>query len=74
MKRTKVSRRILCVMFFTSLVWSGLPLLGQAPKGRAVASSKPAAGKKCSGAWTGVVRYSRTQSMSDNKTVERVSG
>ncbi|REJ75338.1 MAG: hypothetical protein DWQ47_07590 [Acidobacteria bacterium] len=31
-------------------------------------------GPSCSGAWTGVVRYSRTQSQSDNKTVERVSG
>lgn len=29
---------------------------------------------KCSGAWTGVVTYTRTQSNSDNKTVERVSG
>ena len=29
---------------------------------------------KCSGAWTGVIRYTRTQSMSDNKIVERVSG
>ncbi|QQS39917.1 MAG: hypothetical protein IPM63_11105 [Acidobacteriota bacterium] len=28
----------------------------------------------CSGAWTGVVNYSRSQSQSDNKTVERVSG
>ena len=32
------------------------------------------AAKKCSGAWTGVVSYTRTQSNSDNKTVERVSG
>lgn len=30
--------------------------------------------QKCSGAWTGVVTYTRTQNMSDNKTVERVSG
>ena len=29
---------------------------------------------KCSGAWTGVVTYTRTQSMTNNKTVERVSG
>ncbi|MEZ5343959.1 MAG: hypothetical protein R2681_00255 [Pyrinomonadaceae bacterium] len=31
-------------------------------------------GLKCSGAWTGVVKYTRTQSQSDNKTVDRVSG
>ncbi len=30
--------------------------------------------QKCSGAWTGTITYTRTQSMSDNKTVERVSG
>ena len=29
---------------------------------------------KCSGAWTGVITYTRTQSQSDSKTVERVSG
>ncbi|HEV2707552.1 MAG TPA: hypothetical protein VGV59_16665, partial [Pyrinomonadaceae bacterium] len=28
----------------------------------------------CSGAWTGVVTYTRTQSASNNKTVQRVSG
>lgn len=29
---------------------------------------------KCSGAWTGTISYSRTQSMTNNKTEERVSG
>lgn len=29
---------------------------------------------KCSGAWTGTISYSRTQSMANNKTEERVSG
>lgn len=37
-------------------------------------NSKPAAGQKCSGAWTGTIRYTRAQSMSDSKTVDRVSG
>ena len=32
------------------------------------------AATQCSGAWTGTISYSRTQSMSNNKTVERVSG
>ena len=39
-----------------------------------VASNKPAAAPKCSGAWTGTVTYKRTQSRSDGKHVERVSG
>lgn len=34
---------------------------------------KPAA-TQCSAAWTGTMSYTRTQSMSNNKTVERVSG
>jgi hypothetical protein len=34
-------------------------------------NSKPAA--KCSGAWTGNVTYTRTQTMTDSKTVKRVS-
>ena len=29
---------------------------------------------KCSGAWTGTITYTRTQSMTSSKTVERVSG
>jgi len=32
------------------------------------------AAQVCSGAWTGVVNYTRTQSQSNNKTVQRVSG
>jgi triacylglycerol esterase/lipase EstA (alpha/beta hydrolase family) len=43
-------------------------------RGSAVASTKTASAPKCSGAWTGVVTYRRTQSASDNKKVERVSG
>lgn len=38
----------------------------------AVAANKGNA--KCAGAWTGTITYKRTQSKSDSKTVERVSG
>ncbi len=34
----------------------------------------PANQKKCSGGWTGIVKYSRTQNMSEDKTIPRVSG
>ncbi len=42
----------------------------------AFAQTRKAGGSasKCSGAWTGVIKYTRTQSQSDSKTVERVSG
>src|SRR5688572_5594173 len=41
---------------------------------RTVSANKPASAPKCSGAWTGSITYTRTQSMSDSKKVERVSG
>ena len=40
----------------------------------AQASKKAKASTDCAGEWTGVVTYTRTQSMSDSKTEERVSG
>ncbi len=45
--------------------------LAQAPKGGKVAANKTA--PKCSGAWTGNITYTRTHSMSDTKTTQRVS-
>ena len=39
----------------------------------AVASNKAPAATKCSGGWTGLVTYKRTQSKTDSKRVERVS-
>lgn len=45
------------------------------PNNRQTASSNPKqSAPKCSGAWTGVVTYTRTQTNSNNKIVERVSG
>src|SRR5687768_839424 len=42
--------------------------------GVAVAQKAPAGQACTSSAWTGTVSYSRNQNMSDNKTIERVSG
>lgn len=43
--------------------------------GKTVASNSPKATAKCtSGAWTGTISYTRTQTLTNNKTVERVSG
>jgi pimeloyl-ACP methyl ester carboxylesterase len=53
---------------------SGIGTLAQAPRGNKVAANKPAAAPKCTGGWTGSVKYTRTQGMSDNKTEKRVSG
>ncbi len=37
-------------------------------------NAKQTAPQKCSGAWTGTIRYTRTQTMTNNKTEPRVSG
>lgn len=60
-------------MFFTSLVLPSVGVFGQVRKGSAVANSN-AASRKCSGAWTGSITYSRTQSNTDTSTIPRVSG
>jgi len=39
-----------------------------------VSSTKSPSAQKCSGAWTGTITYTRTQSQTDNKTTPRVSG
>jgi pimeloyl-ACP methyl ester carboxylesterase len=39
-----------------------------------VATNQPKNAANCSGAWTGIISYSRTQTNTNNKTVPRVSG
>ena len=67
-----ITQRSVALLLLASVVVSNL--LAQAPKGGKVAVNKKAAAPKCSGAWTGSVKYTRQQSMTDNKTVQRVSG
>ncbi len=66
-------RRFVTAFIILSVTAVTLPLYGQGRRAT-VASAKPAASAKCSGAWTGTVSYSRTQSMTNNKTEDRVSG
>ena len=49
-------------------------IIGNAPAQTRKASAQPKRAAACTGAWTGVVSYTRTQSQTDNKTVPRVSG
>ena len=63
----------LALIFTISL--SNFAAFGQTKTGGKTASSsqtKPA--QKCSGAWTGNITYTRTQTMTNNKTEKRVSG
>lgn len=54
------------LMFLASIVSTPMPGFGQKAK-----SATPTA--KCSGGWSGTVKYTRTQSLSDTKTEDRVS-
>ena len=69
--------KVISVRIFTALqlLMLAAGTLPPAVAQRATAAkTKTAAAGKCSGAWTGTVSYKRTQSMSDSKTVPRVSG
>lgn len=72
----KISRIIKISTFalLVTTVIQPLSLIAQARRGGTVASNKAGAAPKCSGAWTGVVSYSRKQTKTNNKKVERVSG
>lgn len=72
----KYSFRKLIAFLGLFLIYSNIfNAFAQTKRGNQTASSNQTkAVTKCSGAWTGRISYNRTQSMSDNKTVERVSG
>lgn len=71
-------RPLLSLILLTNLLCAAFSVAAQtrrtAPGARQPVSQPKQAAQKCSGAWTGVVTYTRTQSNSENKTVERVSG
>ncbi len=50
------------------------PAAKQAPGKQPVKQASKPSVPKSSGAWTGTITYTRTQSMNNNKTVQRVSG
>jgi len=64
-----MKKQITSLLILTSLFGSVLSVAAQRKKA-AAAPSAP----KCSGAWTGTIKYSRSQANSDSKTVQRVSG
>ena len=74
MKLNRYLTAFLSLAIMTAFIAPNLALIGQKRNSTAVASSKAPAAAKCSGAWTGLVSYTRTQSQTENKRVERVSG
>jgi triacylglycerol esterase/lipase EstA (alpha/beta hydrolase family) len=69
---TKTLTRLLVLLLSVNLILPATAL-GQR-KSAAVASAKSPTASKCTGGWTGMVTYRRTQSDSNTKKVERVSG
>lgn len=65
---------LLSIAVITAFIAPNLALFAQTKRGSAVAANKAPAAAKCTGAWTGLVTYTRTQSNTNNKRVERVSG
>jgi pimeloyl-ACP methyl ester carboxylesterase len=75
-ERNVVFNRIFALSLLFTIVWGNFSAFAQVKSGnktQAANQSKQTA-QKCSGAWTGTITYTRTQSMTDNKTVQRVSG
>jgi len=69
-KSTNFLRKVSCLLLITTVLSNVLPIFAQ----KKSATTQPKQTQaKCSGAWTGVVSYTRTQTMTNEKTVERVS-
>ena len=68
-----MSRRLFATLVISSILGSQTAMFAQTKRGSVAANKAPAAAK-CTGAWTGLVTYTRTQSSTNNKKVERVSG
>ncbi|MET0753314.1 MAG: hypothetical protein ABWZ66_08065 [Pyrinomonadaceae bacterium] len=66
-KSTNFLRKAYCLLLIFTVLNGSISVLAQKKTTQSV--SQP----KCSGAWTGTILYTRLQSMSDTKTVERVS-
>lgn len=64
-----MKRQIVSLLILIAIFGSVFDVAAQRRK-TAAAPSAP----KCSGAWTGTITYKRTQSATDSKTVQRVSG
>ena len=71
----KPFKRAVSFLILMNLLAGNLALFAQTRRSGATTSANQSkSASKCSGAWTGIVTYTRTQTMTSNKTVDRVSG
>jgi len=62
-------------IFIFTILFANFPAFAQKKgSGATVSTGTKTSAPKCSGAWTGNITYKRTQGMTNNKTVKRVSG
>ena len=66
------SLRLISFLILASIMTAQATVFAQTKRATTASTIKPSAAK-CSGAWTGVVTYTRTQTSTDRKRVERVS-
>ncbi|MGC2238934.1 MAG: hypothetical protein WA584_22455 [Pyrinomonadaceae bacterium] len=67
-KSTNFLTKVYCLLLIFTILNGTMSVFAQKKTTQAVSQAK------CSGAWTGTITYTRQQSMTNNKTVERVSG
>ncbi len=70
--RSKSFKKLFSFLLLIGVLSGNFSAFGQ--KNNSAKKNTKNSASKCSGAWTGVVTYTRTQTMSDNKTIKRVSG
>lgn len=71
-KRNGLIYKFFNLSLIFTIVWGNFSAFAQVKSGSKTSASKQSA-QKCSGAWTGNITYTRTQGMTDSKTVKRVS-
>lgn len=67
-KSTNFLTKVYCLLLIFTVLNGSISVFAQKKTTQAVSQSK------CSGAWTGTILYTRQQTMTDNKTIPRVSG
>ena len=80
-RQSIAARVIYSYILISCIVISAIPIAAQVRRAKSTPVNQPAAVKQvkqnvpaCSGAWTGMIIYSRTQAASNHKVVQRVSG
>jgi triacylglycerol esterase/lipase EstA (alpha/beta hydrolase family) len=74
-ERNRIFNKLFNLSLIFTIICGNFSAFAQVRSGSKTASSTQSkqAAPKCSGAWTGNITYTRTQGMTDSKTVKRVS-